>query len=204
MKKSKKYIDAGRKEIDDFSKADRKTRDSMMENYMPLRLKMKEDKLKKKIQSKDKKFSRTSDEREYDLYKNKMRGMSDEEKEHAKMIYYDSDLSGKFMHGTNTAIGTVGGALAGAGIGHLAKRYAKKRGGTGNGLRTLGAGIGMGLGNLAARPLARKQRDKYWNKGDELIDQFSKADKDTRKKLMKNYKPIAARLREDKEDLKKK
>lgn len=119
------------------------------------------------------------------------------------MIYYDSDLSGKFIHGTNTAIGTVGGALAGAGIGHLAKRYAKKRGGTGNGLRTLGAGIGMGLGNLAARPLARKQRDKYWNKGDELIDQFSKADKDTRKKLMKNYKPIAARLREDKENLKK-
>lgn len=203
MKKSKKYIDAGRKEIDDFSKADRKTRDSMMENYMPLRLKMKEDKLKKKIQSKDKKFSRTSDEREYDLYKNKMRGMSDEEKEHAKMIYFDSDLSGKFMHGTNTTIGTVGGALAGAGIGHLAKRYAKKRGGTGDGLRTLGAGIGMGLGNLAARPLARKQRDKYWNKGDELIDQFSKADKDTRKKLMKNYKPIAARLREDKENLKK-
>lgn len=199
-KKSKKYIDTGRKEIDDFFKADRKTRDSMMENYMPLRLKMKEDKLKKKIQSKDKNFSRTSDEREYDLYKNKMRGMSDKEKEHARMMYLDSDLSGKFIHGTST----VGGALAGAGIGHLAKRYIKKKGGNVNGIHTLGTGIGMGLGNLAARPLARKQRDKYWNKGDELIDEFSKADKETRKKLMKNYKPIAARLREDKENKKKK
>ena len=200
MKKSKKYIDAGRKEIDDFSKADRKTRDSMMENYMPLRLKMKEDKLNKKIQSKDKNFSTKSKEESEELRKNWDK-MTKKEKEHAGMMYLDSDLAGKREYNRTLFKGSLIGTGIGLGAAKLAKKHITK-GKHGKKLYAGGYLLGSTAGSLAFNKSASKKANKYWDRGDKDLNDFVKADKATKQKMMKEFVPLEARMWQ--EDLKKK
>ena len=199
MKKSKKYIDAGRKEIDDFSKADRKTRDSMMENYMPLRLKMKEDKLNKKIQSKDKNFSTKSKE-ELEELRRSWDKMTKKEKEHAGMMYLDSDLAGKREYNRTLFKGSLIGTGIGLGAAKLAKKHITK-GKHGKKLYAGGYLLGSTAGSLAFNKSASKKANKYWDRGDKDLNDFVKADKATKQKMMKEFVPLEARMWQ--EDLKK-
>ena len=194
-KKANKYWDRGDKDLNDFVKADKATKQKMMKEFVPLEARMWQEDLKKK----NKNFSTRSKEESEELRKNWDK-MTKKEKEHAGMMYLDSDLAGKREYNRTLFKGSLIGTGIGLGAAKLAKKHITK-GKHGKKLYAGGYLLGSTAGSLAFNKSASKKANKYWDRGDKDLNDFVKADKATKQKMMKEFVPLEARMWQ--EDLKK-
>lgn len=126
--------------------------------------------------------------------------MTKKEKEHAGMMYLDTDLAGNRAYNRTLAKGSLIGTGAGLGAAKLAKKHITK-GRHGKKLYAGGYLLGSTAGSIALTKSANKKAKNYWDRGDKDLDDFVKADKATKRKMMENFVPLDVRMR--RENLKK-
>lgn len=119
--------------------------------------------------------------------------MTKKEKEHAGMMYLDSDLAGKREYNRTLFKGSLIGTGIGLGAAKLAKKHITK-GKHGKKLYAGGYLLGSTAGSLAFNKSASKKVNKYWDRGDKDLNDFVKADKATKQKMMKEFVPLEARM----------
>jgi len=117
-----------------------------------------------------------------------------EDQEHAARMWRDTDAAGR---AASAAIDRDH-SLLGAGAGYLAARAGKamfrKAGKTVKHGKLISAGSALLGAQLAARAGYKKSErigQDIWNEGDKREMDFIKADKKTREKMKKDYKPIS-------------
>jgi hypothetical protein len=116
------------------------------------------------------------------------------DQEHAAKMWKDTDTAGRVA----AAAIDRDHALLGAGAGYLAARagkaIAKKAGKTvkRGGLITAGSALlGSEIATRAGYKKSERRCQDIWNEGDKRQMDFIKADKKTREKMKKDYKPIS-------------
>ena len=142
----------------------------------------------------NKNFSTIKSKEELEELRNSWDKMTKKEKEHAGMMYLDTDSAGNCAYNRTLAKGSLIGTGVGLGAAKLAKKYITK-GRHGNKLYASGYLLGSTAGSLALNKSASKKANKYWDRGDKDLDDFVKADKATKQKMMKNFVPLNVRMR---------